>query len=164
MADGADDGGAGAVRGGRDDRRRGWSERRRDRIMRNRAGLDVREGDRDRSTPRESVGTDFVNVENMRAELFPQEFPEGPYGAPDLALAGGAGEDEEYADEPATLDEIGEADLDGAGGTDDDAPDPALYQADEKGEFSVDAPVEGDAREEEEEPFDPRMVFFFDGA
>lgn len=99
----------------------GRLDARRDGPSRNRREPDVREGDRDSDTPQAAVGTDFTNVENMREELFPQEFPEGAYGAPEDAAA---------------------VEGDAGNGT----------------------PADGDLREEEEEPFDPRMVFFFDGA
>lgn len=52
-----------------------------------------RSRDEDDATP-EDVFTDFVNVENRREEPFPEEFAEGPYGAPtretDPGLTAGA--------------------------------------------------------------------------
>lgn len=40
-----------------------------------------RASDEDEAT-RDSGFSDFVNVENRREEPFPEEFAEGPYGAP----------------------------------------------------------------------------------
>ena len=39
------------------------------------------ETDRDRASE-EPGWSDFLTVENQRRELFPQEFPDGAYGAP----------------------------------------------------------------------------------
>lgn len=41
-----------------------------------------RASDRDDATPARRPFADFVNVENRREEPFPEEFAEGPYGAP----------------------------------------------------------------------------------
>lgn len=41
------------------------------------------ESDRDLQTE-EHGASDFTHVVNRRRELFPEEFPEGPYGAPPL--------------------------------------------------------------------------------
>jgi len=48
------------------------------------------ETDRDRSSE-EPGWSDFLTVENQRRELFPQEFPDGAYGAP--PIDGDAAED-----------------------------------------------------------------------
>ncbi|MBX6351200.1 MAG: hypothetical protein IRZ11_06800 [Clostridia bacterium] len=62
--------------------------------------LDPRRGGRDRATREEPVGTDFLVVENRRAERFPEEFPEGPYGAPEASPEGGAADDAEEGAPP----------------------------------------------------------------
>lgn len=40
----------------------------------------------DRKTPIKEK-SDFLTVRTRRNEFFPEEFPEGPYGAPDMELA-----------------------------------------------------------------------------
>ncbi|MBX5476600.1 MAG: hypothetical protein IRZ18_05700 [Clostridia bacterium] len=116
-----------------------------DKTQRNRAGLDFTQADADEQTPAAYGQTDFVNVENMRHELFSQEFPEGPYGAP-LDVYGAHGGQ-------AVPTESRSAKATGAEG-------------EGEGESLTEGGQDGaqDGENPDEDPFDPRMLFFFDGA
>ncbi|MBE3589225.1 MAG: hypothetical protein IMW98_00165 [Firmicutes bacterium] len=143
-----------------------WSRRSRpDAAQRNRAGLDFMQADADRRTPVPPGEADFVNVENMRRELFPQEFPEGPYGAPpDAVEAGGSPELAALDGVFAGALESGRAGggsfpgMEVGGGT-------APAEDSGGGEDGGDGDEGGDEDAvDDDDPFDPRMIFFFDGA